>query len=67
MNEIEQIQQAFEKHILNSYGEYYASLERWNPEWTSTKGQRYYASAILEQDFAFFRAGYFAGLEKRIE
>jgi hypothetical protein len=35
------------------------------PEWSSKNGTRYYASAIIEQDFSFFRAGYLDGLEAR--
>lgn len=66
--EMKEIQEAFEKYILEMYGESYSSLERWNPEWSLDEshiryptGKRYYASANLEQDFAFFRAGWFIG------
>jgi hypothetical protein len=60
-----EIQQAFEKYVLSSLGDDYGNLERWKPEWSSKNGTRYYASAIIEQDFAFFRAGYLDGLEAR--
>jgi hypothetical protein len=60
-----EIQEAFEKHVLSRLGDDYGNLERWKPEWNSQNGTRYYASAIIEQDFAFYREGYLAGWEAR--